>query len=74
MAPPIRMSDAGDVMKILMVVAAVVVAFLVLKVVLALVSALIGVLVFLGVLALLGFGAYSVMRFVTKGRRDRTLV
>jgi len=70
----LEMADAGDVMKILLVVAAVVAAFIVLKFVFALVSAIIGVLLFLGVLALLGIGAYSVMRFITKGRRDRSLV
>ena len=68
------MADAGGVIKILLVVAAVVAAFIVLKTVFALVSALIGVLLFLGVLALLGVGAYSAMRFLTKGRHDRPLV
>lgn len=68
------MADAGGVMKILLVVAAVVAAFLVLKLVFALVSALIGALLVFAVLALAGFGAYSVMRFVRKGRRDRSLV
>jgi hypothetical protein len=67
-------ADAGAVMKILLVVAAVVAAFIVLKLVFALVSALIGVLLFFGVLALLGFGAYTVLRLVTKGRRDRSVV
>ena len=61
-------------MKILLAVAAVLAAFLVLKIVFALVSALFGALLFLGVLALVGVGAYSVMRFVRRGRRDRSLV
>jgi hypothetical protein len=69
-----RMKDAGGVMKILLLVAAVIAAFIVLKVVFALVSVLIGMLLFVGVLALLGFGAYSVTRLVTKRHRDRTLV
>jgi hypothetical protein len=68
------MADAGGVMKILLVVAAVVAAFIVLKIVFALVSAVVGALLFLGVLALLGIGAYSVLRLVTKGRRDRSPV
>ena len=68
------MADAGDVKKILLLVAALVAAFIVLKIVFSLVAALIGVLLFLGVLALLGFGAYSGVRFVTKRRRDRPLV
>jgi len=68
------MVDAGGVMKILLVVAAVLAAFIVLKLVFALVSALFGVLLFVGVLALVGFGAYSVMRIVTRRRRDRSLV
>ena len=68
------MADAGGVMKILLVVAAVVAAFIVLKIVFALVSTVVGALLFLGVLALLGIGAYSVLRLVTKGRRDRSPV
>jgi hypothetical protein len=74
MAPLTGMTDAGVVMKMLFVVAAVVAAFIVLKIVFALVSAVFGALLFLGVLALLGFGAYSVMRLVSKGRRDRSPV
>jgi hypothetical protein len=74
MAPLTGLTDAGVVMKILFVVAAVVAAFIVLKIVFALVSAVFGALLFLGVLALLGFGAYSVMRLVSKGRRDRSPV
>ena len=66
-------ADAGGVKKILLAVGAVVAAFIVLKVV-ALVSALIGLLLSLGVLALLGFGVYSAMQFVTKGRRNRRLI
>lgn len=69
-----RMVDARGVKKLLLVIAAVIGAFIVLKMVFALFSALIGVLLFLGVLALLSFGAYSVMRSVAKGRRDRPLV
>ncbi len=73
MALPRRMVDAGGVKKILLVVAAVVAAFIVLKIVFALVSALVGVLLFLGVLGLVGFGAYSVIRLVAKDREDRSL-
>ena len=66
--------DAHGVKNFLLVVAAVIAAFIALKMVFALFSALIGVLLFVGVLALLGFGAYSVMRVVAKVRRDRSLV
>jgi hypothetical protein len=68
------MPDAGGVKKILLLVVAVVAAFIALKIVFALVSALIGVLLFVGVLALLGVGAYTVTRLVIRGRRDRSLV
>ena len=68
------MVNARGVKKLLLVTAAVIGAFVALKMVFALFSALIGVMLFLGVLALLSFGAYSVMRFVAKGRRARPLV
>lgn len=74
MAPARRMADAGAVKKILWFAAAVFAAFILLKVLFALVSAVFGVLLFLGVLVLLGVGAYSVMRFITRGRRDRSPV
>ena len=67
-------ADACGVKKFLLVVAAVVAVFIALKIVFALFSALIGMLLFLGVLALFGFGAYSVMRVIIKARRDRSLV
>lgn len=69
-----EIAHAGAVKKILWFAAAVVAAFIVLKVLLALVSAVFGVLLFLGVVALVGFGAYSVMRVVIRGRRNRSLV
>ena len=68
------MTDACRVKKILLVVAAVIALFVGLKIVLALFSALIGMLFFAGVAALLGFGAYSVVRLVTRNRRHRSLV
>lgn len=68
------MAHAGDVKKILWFAVAVVAAFIVLKVLLALVSVVFGVLLFVGVVALVGLGAYSVMRLVTRGRRDRSPV
>ena len=74
MVLPRGMADAGDVKNILLIFAAVVAVVIGLKIIFALFSWLIGVLLFLVMLALLGFGAYSVMRFATKDRRDRSLV
>lgn len=61
-----RTVDTHPMKKFLMVALAVVVAIVILKVVLAVVSAVIGLVLFVGTLALLGFGAVALYRHLTR--------